>query len=306
MTAPIATRQLGGRAGRPRLAATLSVTTVVLLAEVVGAVWTGSLALLVDAAHMLADVAGLGLALVAASLTLRPATPRHTWGLRRVEVLVATGQAAILLVVGIFAFVDGIQRLFQPPEITARPLMAFGVLGLVANIVSMLILRPARRGSLNLRAAFLEVVADTLGSLAVIVGAVAILTTGWVGADAVAGILIAVLIIPRAVGILREATGILLESTPPGLNLTEVRQHILHVPHVRDVHDLHASQIASGLPVISAHVVVDDSCFRDGHAAAILDEIQGCLAAHFPVSVEHSTLQLELADHAGHEFPAHS
>ena len=297
--------QTAATSHRSRLAVTFAVTLAVLVAEIIGAVWTGSLALLVDAAHVLTDSAGLALALVAATLTLRPATPRRTWGYRRAEVLAATGQAAVLLVVGCYALVDGVRRLLAPPEVAGGLLLVFGVIGLAANVAGILILRGQRQANLSLRAAFLEVAADALGSVAVIVGAIVITTTGWTGADAIAGMFIAVLILPRAVRILRETTGILLESTPPGLDLADVRRHILELPHVRDVHDLHASQIATGLPVITAHVVLDDSCFRDGHAAAILDEIQGCVAAHFPVSVEHSTFQLELASHVGHEAITH-
>lgn len=293
------------RTGGRRLAAALGLTSSVLVAEVVGAAWTGSLALLVDAAHMVTDTVGLVLALVAWSLTFRPTTLQRTWGYRRAEVLAATGQAAILLIVGVYAVVDGVRRLLGPPEVIAGPLLVFGVLGLVANLASVVILRSERSSGLSLRAAFLEVTADALGSVAVIAGAIVVMTTGWNGADAVAGMFIAALIIPRAVRILRQATNILLESTPSGLDLTEVRRHILSLPHVRDVHDLHASQIATGLPVISAHVVLDDSCFRDGHAPQLLDEIQECVAAHFPVSVAHSTFQFELAGHAEHETSTH-
>ena len=169
----------------------------------------------------------------------------------------------------------------------------------------MMVLATSRASNLNLRAAFLEVLNDALGSVAVIVAAIVIATTGWTRADAVVSLLIGLLILPRTVALLRDTGRVLLEATPAGLDLDSVRQHILDVPHVRQVHDLHASQIASGLPVLSAHVVVDDDCFYDGHLARLLDDLQGCVAEHFPVSVAQSTFQFEQAGHIRHEVTGH-
>lgn len=290
---------------RGRLAIAFAITAVILIAEVIGALMTGSLALLVDAGHMLTDAAGLLMALVAASLVLRPATPERTWGFRRAEVLAAGAQAAVLLAVGAYAFIEGVRRLNDPPEVSSAGLLIFGIVGLLGNLVSLWVLSAGRRANLNMRAAFLEVVNDALGSVAVIVSAIVIATTGWTRVDALAGMLIAALIVPRAITVLREAGSILLESTPKGLDLAAVRAHILEVPHVQEVHDLHASTIATALPVLSAHVVLDDECFRDGHAAEMLAQLQECVAAHFDVSVEHSTFQLEPPGHAEREHTAH-
>ena len=290
---------------RGRLAVAFTLTATILVAEVIGALWTGSLALLVDAGHMLTDTAGLLMALVAASLVLRPPTPERTWGFRRAEVLAAGAQAAVLLAVGGYAVIEGVRRLADPPEVGSAGLLVFGIVGLAGNLVSMWVLSSGRQANLNMRAAFLEVVNDALGSVAVIISAVVIATTGWTRIDAVAGLLIAALIVPRAVTVLREAGSILLESTPRGLDLDDVRAHILGVSHVHEVHDLHASTIATGLPVLSAHVVLDDACFQDGHAAEVLGQLQECVAAHFPVSVEHSTFQLEPPGHARREHAAH-
>lgn len=301
----------GGGDGSPkdhrrRLTIVLALTSTVLIVEVVGALLTGSLALLADAGHMLTDVAGLAIALIAATLSIRPATDRRTWGYRRAEVLGATLQAAALFAVGTYVFVEGIRRLFEPPEIATTSVVVFGAVGLAANAIGILVLaRGGRSNNVNMRAAFLEVVNDTLGSVAVIVAAVVIALTGWLQADAVASLFIAVLIVPRTVKLLRETISVLLETTPPGLDLGEVRRHLLGVPHVLEVHELHASQITSGLPVLTAHVVVEDSCFTDGHAPQLLDLLQECLADHFPISVEHSTLQLEARAHAAHEAIAH-
>lgn len=289
--------------GRLRVALVLSAS--VLAAEVVGAWWTGSLALLVDAGHAVTDVAGLGLALGAARAVLRPATDRRTWGLRRAEVLSATAQAAVLLAVGVYAVVEGVRRLVHPHLVDAGGLALLGAVGLVANVAALLVLRRGRRSTLNLRAAFLEVANDALGSMAVLVSALVIATTGWTRADAVAALIIAGLIVPRAVLVLREAVDVLLESAPPGLDLDTVRSHLLALPHVTGVHDLHATRIATGLPVLSAHVVVDDTCLEEGRTAELLDELQACVAGHFSVAVEHSTFQIEPAAHSGHEAATH-
>ena len=292
--------------GRGRLAIALGITAAVLVAEVVGSIITGSLALLVDAAHMLTDAGGLTVALIAATLVRRPANSKRTWGLARAEVLGATAQAAILLAVGIFVLVEAVQRLFNPPEITGSQLIVFGIIGLLGNIASIGVLASSRGKNLNLRAAFLEVLNDALGSLAVIAAAIVIATTGFQLADAIAAILIGAMILPRAFLLLKETTSVLLESTPKGLDLDSVRDHLLEVPHVQAVHDLHVSQIATGLPVLTAHVVVDDSCFYDGHAPQMLDQLQHCVAEHFDVQIEHSTFQLELAGHGEHEHDTHA
>jgi cobalt-zinc-cadmium efflux system protein len=254
---------------------------------------------------MLTDTAGLLIAYLAARLATRPAGGRRTWGYQRAEVLAATLQAAILLAVGVYVLVEGVRRLAEPPEITTSAMVVFGIVGLAGNIVAICVLAGPRSSNLNLRAAFLEVVNDALGSVAVLVAAVVIATTGWQRADAVVSILIGLLILPRTLHLLRETTDVLLENAPRGLDLDQVRRHLLSIEHVHAVHDLHASQIASQLPVLTAHVVVDDSCFHDGHAPQMLDQLQSCLASHFPVSIEHSTFQLEPVSHADHETAAH-
>jgi cobalt-zinc-cadmium efflux system protein len=299
------THDLAGMAQhRGRLAVVLGITVAVLVVELVGSAISGSLALLADAGHMVTDVAGLTMGLVAATLAARSATPARTWGYRRAEVLGAAAQAAVLFVVGVFILVEGVRRLLEPPEVTTGVMLLFGAVGLVGNLVGLGILAGSRTANLNLRAAFLEVLNDTLGSVAVLVAGVVIATTGWLRADAVASLLIGALIVPRTVALLRDTVHVLLESTPRGLDLGKVRHRILSVPHVVDVHDLHASLVATGLPVLTAHVVVDDSCFHDGHLGSLLDELQGCLADDF--DVDHSTIQFESAGHADHEHQTHA
>jgi cobalt-zinc-cadmium efflux system protein len=290
---------------RGRLGIVLAITATILVVEVVGAAVTGSLALLADAGHMLTDAAGLVVALAAAWLMRRPATSRRTWGYVRAEVLAATAQAAVLLAVGAYILVEGVRRLFEPPEVASGLMVVFGVVGLVGNLVSLLVLLAGRDASLNLRAAFLEVANDALGSVAVIVAALVIATTGWTRADALVSILIAALILPRTLVLLRETVDVLLESTPRGLDLEAVREHILSLPHVSGVHDLHASLLATGLPVLTAHVVVEEDCFRHGDLPAMLDRLQSAMAESFDVAVEHSTFQLEPVGHSGHEAAAH-
>ncbi len=280
---------------RVRLGIAFGLTATMVVAQAVGSVLTGSLALLTDTAHALADASGLLVALIAATLMRRPSTPKRTWGFRRIEVIAALGQATLLLGVGVYAAIEGIRRLFEPPDIPASELVVFGIIGLVMNIIAIVILSSSRGANFNMRAAFLEVLNDALGSLGVIVAAIVISTTGFQQADAIAGLFIAALIAPRAFMLMKETTAVLMEFTPSGLDLDEVRRHILELEHVEDVHDLHASTVATGLPTISAHVVVDDGCFSDGHAAAVLEDIQRCVEEDFSVAVHHSTFQIETA-----------
>jgi cobalt-zinc-cadmium efflux system protein len=295
-----------GGAGHGRLIAALCISAGILLAEVLGAILTGSLALVVDAGHLATDAGGLAVALTASTLARRPPTSRRTWGYGRAEVLAATAQAAVLLAVGLFVLVEGIHRLVVPATIASNQLLVFGIIGLAGNLAALLVLRGQRRANFNLRAAFLEVANDALGSLSVIAAAIVIAYTGWTRADAVAALVIGALILPRSLLLLRETIDVLLESTPRGLDLNAVRKHLLEQPHVRAVHDLHATQIATGLPVLTAHVVVDDQCFYDGHASRILDDLQACVAQHFSIAIEHSTFQLERAVHSDHEHETHA
>lgn len=291
---------------RRRLLIGFSISAMILLIEIVGAAITGSLALIVDVGHLLTDVGGLAIALLAASLMLRPATDRRTWGYARAEVIAASAQAAVLFAVGLFVLVEGIRRLLSPPDVPSGSLLIFGIIGLVGNAISIIVLAGGRSASFNLRAAFLEVLNDALGSAGVIIAAIVIIATGWQRADSVAGLIIGVLIMPRAVKLLRETIGVLMESTPPGLDLDAVRRHLLEVDHVYEVHDLHVSQISSGLPVLTAHITLDARCFTDGHTPVILDQLQACVAEHFAVSIEHSTFQLEPSTHQQHEHVPHS
>ena len=296
----------GAGASRGRLLIALCLSVTVLVAEIITALLTGSLALLADAGHMLTDVVGLVMALVAAHLSTRPATDRSTWGMRRAEVIGAALQAGMLAVVGVFVAFKAIHNLLVAPQVEASGMLVMGVIGLVANIIALVVLSGGRGGdghgeNLNMRAAFLEVLNDALGSVGVIIAAAIVARTGWTRADAVVSLLIAVLILPRAVALLRSALAVLMDFTPKELDLAQVRTHMLEVDHVEEVHDLHAWTVASGMPVLTAHVVVRDECLRDGHTEEILDRLQSCVAEHFPVKIQHATLQLEPVSHLEHE-----
>ena len=294
----------GAGTSRGRLLVALCLSATVLVAEIVTALLTGSLALLADAGHMLTDVAGLVMALTAAHLSTRPATARSTWGMRRAEVIGAALQAGMLAVVGVLVAFKAVHNLVEPPQVEASGMLVMGVIGLVANVIALLVLAGGHGDNLNMRAAFLEVLNDALGSVGVIIAAVIVAYTGWTRADAAVSLVIAALILPRAASLLRSAGHVLMGFTPKELDLAQVRTHMLGVDHVEEVHDLHAWTVASGMPVLTAHVVVRDECLRDGHTEEILDRLQGCVAEHFPVRIQHATLQIEPVSHLDHE-PAH-
>ncbi len=287
-----------------RLLAVLGITSTVLVAELIGSAVTGSLALLADAGHMFTDVAGILLAVLAVTFASRPATPERTFGYYRLEILAAVVNAVLLFGIALFILWEAWQRWSNPPEVQGGLMLAFASVGLVANIAGLLILRSGAKESLNVKGAYLEVLGDLLGSVAVIVAALVIATTGWLGADVVASVAVALMILPRTWTLLREAVDVLLEATPRGVDLVEVRRHILDAPGVLGAHDLHAWTITSGLPVLSVHVVVSDQALADGGGARVLDALGECLADHF--DVEHCTFQLEPTGHAEHEYRSHA
>ena len=290
-------------AQRRRLAVVLGLTLAVAVAEVVGAAVTGSLALLADAGHMATDAAGIALALGAVTLAQRPAAGRRTFGWQRLEILAAVANGLLLLVVAGYVGVQAVRRIGAPPQIDSTPMLAVAVVGLGVNLVALAVLHRGRTTSLNVRGAYLEVLADALGSVAVVAAALVLATTGWTPADTIASVLIASLVLPRAWHLLREALDVLLEAAPRGVDLAEVRSHILRVDGVIGVHDLHAWTITSGLPVLSAHVVVTEEALQAGHGGRVLDALCECLGDHFDMA--HCTFQLESEAHAGHESPVH-
>ncbi|WP_328552284.1 cation diffusion facilitator family transporter [Streptomyces sp. NBC_00358] len=284
---------------RGRLRVALAITLTVMVVEIFGGVLADSLALVADAAHMATDALGLGMALLAIHFAARPPSEKRTFGYARAEILAALANCLLLLVVGGYVLVEAIQRFVTPADTRGGLTIAFGVFGLVANTISLTLLMRGQKDSLNVRGAFLEVAADALGSLAVIVAAVVIMTTGWQAADPIASIAIALMIVPRTWKLLQETLDVLLEAAPKGVDMADVRAHILALDGVEDIHDLHAWTITSGMPVLSAHVVVSSDVLNAIGHEKVLHELQGCLGVHF--DVEHCTFQLEPSGHAEHE-----
>lgn len=280
---------------RRRFVIVLVVTLTVVAVQVVGSLLSGSLSLLADAAHMLTDSAGVAIALGASYLAALPATAARTFGYLRVEVLAALVNGLILCVVSVVVLIETIRRLGEPVEVDPGIMLIAAVIGAVANLVSLLILRKGQKQNLNVRGAYLEVLGDLLGSVAVIVAALIIWGTGWVWADQAASILIAVLILPRALSLLRDVVEVLLEATPRGVDTEQIRTHLCAIPGVVEVHDLHAWTITSGVLALSAHVTLTGETWDDQQVHGVLDEAKACLREHF--GVDHSTLQLEPEGH---------
>ncbi|MFD8263340.1 cation diffusion facilitator family transporter [Streptomyces griseoluteus] len=284
---------------RGRLRAALGITLTIMVVEIAGGLVADSLALIADAAHMATDAVGLVMALLAIHFAARPPSTHRTFGLARAEILAALANCVLLLGVGGYVLVEAVQRFLRPAETHGGLMVVFGAIGLVANSVSLLLLMRGQKESLNVRGAFLEVAADALGSVAVIVSAAVILATGWQTADPIASLLIGLMIVPRTLRLLRETLDVLLEAAPKDVDMTEVRAHILALDGVEDVHDLHAWTITSGMPVLSVHVVVSTDVLNAIGHEKMLHELQGCLGGHF--DVEHCTFQLEPGGHAEHE-----
>ena len=278
----------------------LAMTGTFLVVEVVGGLWTGSLALLADAAHMATDVGGLVMALVAVRFAERPATPQMTYGFVRTEVLSALVNAVVLLVVTVFVLREAWARLFAPVEILGGPMLAVAVAGLVVNLISMRMLHAGSKESLNLKGAYFEVLADMLGSVGVILAALVVMFTGWTIADPIIGAAIGLFIVPRTWILLKSALRILLEGAPAHVDSGLLRQRLIDVPGVVDVHDLHVWTLTSGLDAMSGHLVVDDMARAGEVLAAARD------AMHEDFGITHATIQIEDAAVAQTEDSNHA
>jgi cobalt-zinc-cadmium efflux system protein len=278
---------------RRALAVALALTATYTVVEVVGGLLTGSLALLADAVHMLSDNVAIALALVAVWLATRPETPERTFGYKRAEVLAALANGVLLVALAIWIFVEAVMRLRDPGDVLGGWMLLVALLGIAVNLAAGLVLAGARSGSINVEAAFRHVFADLLGSVGVAVAAVVILTTDWVKADAVVSILIGVLVLASAWSIVRDSTGILLESTPRGLDADALGRRLAGAPGVVEVHDLHVWTITSGFPALSAHVLVRPG--EDCHGRR--RELERLLRDEF--GIEHTTLQVDHAAEGG-------
>ena len=291
-------------ADRQYLSIALALIVAFMGVEVVVALVSGSLALLSDAGHMLTDAGAIGASLWAIRLAARPATGVWTFGWKRAEILSAAVNGVTLLVVGALVAFEAIRRLIQPPLVAGGPLLVVALLGVVVNLVAAWVLAKANRSSLNVRGSFQHILTDLYGFIATFIAGVVIVFTGFFRADAIASLIVVGLMFRAAWGLLRDSGRILLEAAPAGTDLKAIRDHLGVNEHVIDVHDLHVWTVTSNLPALSAHVVIDDGCFHDGHAPGLLDEMQACLVGHF--DVEHSTFQFEPASHGEHEHDAHA
>ena len=274
---------------RRALGLVLALTAAVTVVELVGGILTGSLALLADAAHMLSDNVALSLALAAVWLAGRPSTPERSFGYQRAEILAALANGLVLIALSIWIFVEAYGRFSDPPEVLGGWMLGVATVGLAGNLVAAAVLGRTAHSSLNMRAALRHVIADALGSVGVMAAAVVVLATGWLYADPVAGVLIAVLVLASSWSVLRESLHILLEGTPKGIDARALAQRLTGVPGVVEIHDLHVWTITSGFPALSAHVLVHPG--DDGHARR--RELERLLADEY--GIEHTTLQVEHA-----------
>lgn len=290
-------------ADRRYLAVAFALIVAFMAAEVLTAVVSGSLALFADAGHMLTDAGAIAMALWASRLAERPTTDVWTFGLKRAEIVSAALNGVALLVTAGLILFEAVERLFHPYPVKGAVLVAVAAAGIVVNLAATFTLARANRSSLNIAGAFAHLMTDLWAFLGTAVAGVVIVLTGFERADAIAALGIVLLMLRAARQLLRDSGRVLLEAAPAAVDLTDVRMHLLQAPHVRGIHDLHAWVVTSDLPALSAHVVVGEHCFTDGHAPQILDALQACLAGHF--DVEHSTFQLEPPGHASHETNAH-
>ena len=275
---------------RRALAIVLALTATFTVVEVAGGLLTGSLALLADAGHMLSDNLSLGLALFAAWLAGRPATPERSFGYRRAEILAALANGVALVAISIWIFVEALSRLQEPTEVLGVPMLAVATLGLAVNAAGVLVLSRSGRENLNVEGALRHVIADALGSVGAMAAAGVIILTGWRYADPLISAAIGILILASSWTLLRDSTNVLLEAAPRGLNAEEVGRKMVAADGVTEVHDLHIWTITSGFPALSAHVLVghQENC----HARR--RDLEELLAHEFGIS--HTTLQVDHAD----------
>lgn len=273
----------------------LSLTTVYMIAEVIGGWLTNSLALLADAGHMLTDVGGLALALLAIKFAERPATPSRTYGYYRVEILAALTNAVVLIVISGLVLYEAYERFRNPPEVASTTMLIVATIGLIVNIAGVFILRAGSKESLNMKGAYFEVMSDFLTSIGVIVAGIIMLTTGWYYADPLISAGIGLFILPRTWALMRDAVGVLLEGTPADVNLANLRASLCAIDGVFDVHDLHVWSLTSGLNALSVHAVIDGNVPYD----TVLNRVHECCLHEYKIS--HVTVQPEPRDFAEHE-----
>ena len=289
---------------RRALGLALALLATFMAFEVGAAIFANSLALLADAGHMLVDVGAIAGSLIAIRLAARPETGKHTYGMKRAEILAAAGNGLALVVISALVTYDAIVRLLHPGNVHGGVLIVVAAVGVAVNVVATMAVARANRRSLNIEGAYRHILTDLYGFIGTLIAGIVIVTSGFNRADSIASLVVVGLMLKAAVELLRPALRILLEATPDDIDLDEVRTHLLELPEVQSVHDLHAWTLTSSLPILTAHVVVTDECFNTGEAGRVLDHLQECLSGHF--DVEHSTLQFECAGHLEHEVGGHA
>jgi cobalt-zinc-cadmium efflux system protein len=289
---------------RRALTLALALLIAFMAFEVGAAIYANSLALLADAGHMLVDVGAIVLSLVAIRLAARPETGSHTYGMMRAEILAAAANGLALIVVSALVTYDAIVRLVHPGNVRGGVLIVVASVGVAVNVVATIAVARANRRSLNIEGAYRHILTDLYGFIGTLIAGIVIVISGFNRADAIASLVVVGLMLKAATELLRPALHILLEATPEDIDLDEVRAHLMELPEVRSVHDLHAWTLTSSLPVLTAHVVVTDDCFTTGEAGRVLDHLQECLSGHFDVA--HSTLQFESTGHIEHELGGHA
>ncbi|CAN5374272.1 CDF family zinc transporter CzcD [soil metagenome] len=275
---------------RSKLTIVLALTTSFMVVEAVAGWYTGSLALIADAGHMLGDVAALALALFAVWLSTQPAGKSRTYGFHRSEILAALANSVLLVVISIAILVEAIHRFNQPPEIHGTPMLVVAVLGLIVNLMAMKLLGAHSHGSLNARAAYLEVYSDMLASVAVIVAGLVIMFTGWYLVDPILSAVLSIFIVTRTWGLLKESVDILMESAPREFDIEALNQAFLATHGVVQVHDLHVWTITSGLIAMSCHITIEPQA----DSQTVLDQVNAVLQKDFKIT--HTTIQIELVN----------
>lgn len=277
------------KANQHRLLVAISITGSMAIVELIGGILSNSLALIGDAAHMFTDTLALGLSLFALNIAKRPASQTRTYGYLRAEILAALTNGIVLILISAYLSYEAYRRFTEPPQIQGGLMLVVAIIGLLANVIGLAILRSGGRQNLNVKGAFLHMWSDAVSSIGVIVAAVIILLTGWSFADPIITILIVVLILRGAIGLVVEASNILLETVPKHLNVSQITSEVKEIKGVKDIHDIHLWTITSGVYALSCHLLIEDRMVSS--SAEIVEEVNQTLSQKFGIG--HSTLQLE-------------
>lgn len=290
-------------AHRRRLMMVLGIYATIIVAQIIGAVVTNSLALMAESMHMAVDASGILIALIATFLATRKANKKRTYGMMRAEIVAVLINCLLLFALGGYILFEAVERWFNPPEVAGGGVILFAIVGLVGASISLILLSRGAKESLNVKAAFLEVMSDGIGAGAIIVSGILNVTIGWTRGDAVAAAAIGVIILPRAFMLLKQGINLIMQGVPAGIDIEEVRRDVKDTDGVSDVHSLHVWGLTSGVSVMSAHVVLEEQAQRTGAGALILDELTAGMRERF--NIEHCTFQFEEAGHLEHEGAMH-